>query len=83
MAVLKKDYLIYDCHRCVIFRKFNNAKTGKRVGREKDDKIKNDDGHLLKNEAETFIPLEIAYIISYSLINISSGKTELIYSYYI
>jgi hypothetical protein len=32
----------------VISRKFDYAEAGKRVGREGDDKAKDDDGHFLK-----------------------------------
>jgi hypothetical protein len=36
----------------VISRKFDDAEAGKRVGREGDDKAKDDDGHLLKDESK-------------------------------
>jgi hypothetical protein len=83
VAIFREDYLIRDRHRCVISRKFDNIKAGKRVGREGDDKAKDNDGHLLKYEAGIFIPLEITHIISHSLINVSSGKTELVYNHHI
>jgi hypothetical protein len=67
----------------VIFRKFDNTEAGIRVEREEDNKVKDDDRHLLKNEVGTFAPLEVIYIILYSLMNVSSGKIELVCIYYI
>ena len=78
VAALREDCLIRDRHRCVISRKFDDAEAGKRVGHEGDDNAKDDDGHLLRYEAGTFSPLEVAHIIPHSLMNVSSGKTELV-----
>jgi hypothetical protein len=83
LTALKEDYLIRDYYRYVIFRKFNNIKTEIYIEREKNNKTKNNDKYLLKNKIETFISLKIIYIISHSLMNVSSGKIELIYIYYI
>ncbi len=60
-------------------RKFDYAEAGRRVGRDGDDKAINDDGRLLKDEAETFAPLEVGHIIPHSLMNVSGG-TELVCS---
>lgn len=62
----------------MISRKFDYAEAGKRVGLEGDDRAKDDDGHFLKAEAGTFAPLEVAHIIPHSLMNVSSGKTEMV-----
>ena len=78
VAALREDCLMRDHHRCVISRKFNDAEAGKRVGCEGDDKAKDDDGHLLKDEAGTFAPLKVAHIIPHLLMNVRSGKTELV-----
>lgn len=78
VAALREDCLIRDHHRCVISRKFDYAEAGKRVGLEGDDRAKDDDGHFLKDEAGTFAPLEVAHIIPHSLLNVSSGKTEMV-----
>jgi hypothetical protein len=78
VAALREDCLIRDHHRCVISRKFDYAEARKRVGREGNDKAKDEDGHFLKDEAGTFAPLEVAHIIPHSLMNVSSGKTEVV-----
>lgn len=78
MAALREDCLIRDRHRCVISCKFDDAEAVKRVEHEGDNKAKDDDGHLLKDEAGTFAPLEVAHILPHSLMNVSSGKTELV-----
>jgi hypothetical protein len=79
MAALREVCLIRDRHRCVISRKFDDTEAVKRVERGGDNKDKDDDGHLLKDEAGIFTPLEVAHILPHSLMNISSGKTELVY----
>jgi hypothetical protein len=78
ITIFREDCLIRDYHRCVILRKFNDIEAGIRVGRERNDKIKNNNKHLLKNKIGTFAPLKIVYIILYSLMNVTSGKIELI-----
>jgi hypothetical protein len=69
VAALREDCLIRDHHRCVISRKFGDAEAAKRVGREGDDKAKDGDGHLLKDEAGTFAPLEA--VVSVTEVNLA------------
>jgi hypothetical protein len=78
VAALREDCLIRDRYRCVISRKFDDAEAVKRVGREGSDNAKDDDGHLLKDEIGTFAALEVAHILPHSLMNVSSGKPELV-----
>jgi hypothetical protein len=63
VAALREDCLIRDHHRCVITHKFDYAEARERFRREGGDKAKDDDGHLLKNEAGTFTSLEVAHIL--------------------
>lgn len=78
LAALRADCLNRDRHRCVISRKFDDAEAVKRVEREGDNNAKDDDGYLLKDEAGTFAPLEVAHILPHSLVNVNSGNTELV-----
>jgi len=78
VAALRGECLKRDRHRCVISGRFDNAEALKRVQRNGDDEAKDDDGHKLKREVGTFIPLEVAHILLYSLMNVGSGEGELV-----
>jgi hypothetical protein len=73
VAALRGEYLKRDRYQCVISGRFDNAEALKRVEREGDDEAKDDDEHKLKREAGTVAPLEVAYILPHSLMNIGSG----------
>jgi hypothetical protein len=75
VAVFRENYLIRDYHRCVIIRKFDYI--------EVKECFKREGGDRAKNEVGIFIFLEVVYILSHSLMNIGSGKTELVYIYYV
>lgn len=77
VAGVRGDCLIRDGHRCVITRKFDINEANKRVRRDGDN-AKDDDGHLLQDEAGTFDDLEVAHILPHSLMSIPSGKSELV-----
>lgn len=78
LATLRRDCLIRDRHRCVISRVFDRDEAIRRVSRHGDHNAEDDDGKLLKEESGTFIPLEVAHVIPHSLMNFSSGRTELV-----
>jgi hypothetical protein len=50
----------------------------RRVGRDGEEKAQDDDGKFLKDEGGILAPLEVAYIIPYSLMTIQSGMLELV-----
>ena len=78
VATLRRECLIRDRHRCVISRTFDDGEVMRRVGRDGEEKARDDDGNFLEDEGGTFAPLEVAHIIPHSLMAVQSGMLELV-----
>lgn len=79
ISTLRRDCLIRDRHRCVISRRFDWDEAVNRFKRDPEDP-KDDDGHLLKDESEATVPLEVAHILPHSLTSSTAvgGKSQLV-----
>ena len=80
LASLRRDCLIRDRHRCVISRSFDRDEARRRVAQDGTQGAKDDEGIPLRDEGNTFATLEVAHIIPHSLMTLSSGEQELVYS---
>jgi hypothetical protein len=62
----------------MISRTFDDGEVMRRVGRDGEEKVQDDDGKFLKDEGGTFTSLEVVHIIPHSLVTVQSGMLELV-----
>ncbi|OGM50804.1 hypothetical protein ABOM_000676 [Aspergillus bombycis] len=75
LSTLRRDCLRRDRHRCVITRKFDAQEAESRY--EKDGRnLKDDDGKSLLPECDTIAYLEVAHIITHSLMSLTGIEAD-------
>lgn len=72
LSSLRDDCLTRDRHRCVISRGFDIHEAQKRIAKNGDDAV-DDDNHPLNTDSNKLVRLEVAHILPHSLTRMVSG----------